>query len=469
MKKIYGLIVDCVFAVTSVFILFSCQKNQTDEYVYLRLDQASYMFKSTDADTCNVQIECNSEWSISTMPDWITVADQGEDYVCFIAEPNVSKEIRMGNVDFVSEGETSSLSVSQMFSGFNGRFYDLTQFAAPAMSRNGRYVGGMVGTRLTDGSTEYVFKMYDTKTGSVTEWEPTTEYNGVRYISNDGKVIVLYENFSAAHALFVDGNQVDVRLPEGYFNYRVTSVSDDYSIWVGYCQNLQTKKYHPLKWINGEPELLDMPESNLWGQKVSNNGTMVRGCSADGSVLYGTEWDTRGLVYWKDVEMNFIGGDPEFNILGYDNPNNPEELTSYTGIVADASSTRMSSNGRYISAAWYGFDEGYFPIMLDLETGNSEIVKSVGDGGGSVVDNNGNFFGGVPYRGNLSGYRFAFGEDPVPVTEWLDQTYGLKFVEGYMVAGISDDGKVLLGARAQVTVVGVQYSFWCVATDVFEE
>lgn len=467
MKHIYRKI-SGVLCTVMLVVLFACQK-ENSSYKYFRTDYSSYMFKSDGSDTCNILIESNVDWSIVQMPEWVSLCNEESDNISLVAQVNDSNEMREGNIVFSSEAGEYTVVLSQFFNNFNGRFYDLTEFSAPIMSRNGMYIVGMKGRMDENGAGVYTPVIINTRTGEREEWEPTYDLNGARYISNDGRTVVLYENYSGYHELYIDKEKVDVRLPEGYYNFRIYSASEDGVIWVGYCQDRSDGKYYPVRWTNGEPELLDMPEANLFGQDVSHNGTMARGCNADGSVIYGTEWDSRGLVYWKDGIMNFIGGDPAYNILGHDNPDDPNEITSYTGIVADASTVRMSPNGRYISTAWYSYFDGYMVTMIDIETGNVEIIESLGDSGGETVDNDGNFFAGVPYKSAVVGYRIGLGEDPVPVTDWLESVYGLKFVDGYMVKSISEDGRTIFGARAMNTVYGVMYSFWCVATDVFEE
>lgn len=465
-KKYIGLVL-ALF--TSVLV--SCQKNTAD-YGYLRIDQHSYMFKSDGSDTCRIGVESNVSWSLDGVPEWVELIEKGDDYVLLKASDNETKSVRVADVVFVSEAESPVLSLSQSIGGFNGRFYDLTDLAAPAMSRNGMYIAGMRGRLDDNGRGVFTPVVLNTHTGKVIEMEPTYDFNGMKYINNEGNVIVMSNSYSGRTEMFIDGEMVEVRLPEGYHNHRIYSASEDNTIWAGYCQSISTQRYHPVRWTNGEPEIMDMPSSNLWGQDVSHNGTMIRGCSSDGSIMYGSEWDSMGLVCWENGKMNFIGGDPAYNILGYDNPDNPSALTSYTGIVADASTVRMSPNGRYVSATYVSWDEsytGYMVTLIDLETGNVEIKESLEDSGGATVDNNGNFFGGVPRKSPMLGYKMSFGEEPVPMTEWFQSEYGLSFVDGYMVQTISEDGKTILGARAQMTVYGVKYAFWCVATDVFKE
>lgn len=458
-----------VLALLGMFSMSSCQK-MDEGYDYLRIDKSSYMFKSNGSDTCRIGVESNAEWRLGELPEWIEIAGQGDDYVELVAKANDTKKIRMADIVFESETESPVISVSQTYEQFNGRFYDLTEYMAPVMSRNGMYVAGMRGRLDETGTGQYTPVIINTYTGEKQEWKETSEFNGVQYISNDGKVVVLFENYSGRTEMFIDGEMIEVNLPDGYFNYRIYSASDDNTIWVGFCQNQTTHKYYPVKWTNGEPEFLDSPEDNLCRQGKCYNGVMARGCSSDGSVIYGSEWDYMGLVYWKDDEMVFLGGDPAYNLVEC---NDLGQVMEYSGIIATASCERMSYNGRYISTSYFSLDDNHYPVMIDVETGNVEIQDSFfsteGGGTGVFVTDDGKFFSTSPYRVNTSGFVSQFGSDPVPVTDWLASEYGMSFVDGYTVSKVSSDGNVVFGARAKMTVYGVMYSFWCVATDVFEE
>ena len=85
---------------------------------------------------------------------------------------------------------------------------------------------------------------------------------------------------------------------------------------------------------------------------------VVRGCSADGSMAYGSTWDNLdfGMLYWdKDGHVHWAGEDiyqvEPTEMIG---PMG-EPYTDYlvTGLQVQAEAFNMSPNGRYIGGLYY--------------------------------------------------------------------------------------------------------------------
>lgn len=85
-------------------------------------------------------------------------------------------------------------------------------------------------------------------------------------------------------------------------------------------------------------------------------GVTARGCSADGSVIYGSTWDNLdfGMLYWKEGKVDWVGSDVrEVETVQIDN--GIGETIDYrlvNGMIATAEYTKISPNGRWIAGAY---------------------------------------------------------------------------------------------------------------------
>ena len=452
-----------LIAIACVLIAASCTKEQGE---YLNLSVTSYTFGSSGNDTLRVGVSTNAgEWRAEADNAAISVENDGGEAVITMS-PNESGEYVEGTVVFRAGSLTSELRVDQMPKSFvyDGTFVDLPLYAGAAMSPNGKYIC-YVTQNLVEGSTyEYKAYLLDTESCEIEQLEmpPYTgsysnnNYKGISCLSDDARIIVFEDSGNAIRTMTIDGELYQVSLPSGYDNPKVSAMSGDGRIWVGFCQD-NDNRYWPCKWTDGEPEILDSPEFKFDGVTPLNNGSMARGCSYDGSVIYGSEWDNFLLVYWKDGKMFNIGQEQCEIIEG-------QYGTGCRGLHLTAQETRMSADGRYIAVKFGRSTEGY-PALVDTKTGQYKLIESV-DGAAMSVAPDGTVFGGLPSYGVQIGVVFDFDAGSYTAFgDLMQQKYGITLSDNRMIAQVSADGNVLFGQRAVSIGGSTTYPNWFLRLD----
>lgn len=462
MKKIvYRFVFVLQFAIIAG-ICGSCSKDVS--YEYLRLSLNSYTFSADGYDTCRIGVESNVEWTVGEIPEWIDIVETGQDYLLLTASANDLGQDRECLIAINGGDECEEFSACQMHVFFDDRMIPLYDLNMPVISRNGKYMAG-VRIEYTPENPDLPLArlvVRDLVTGEVTEREDLyEEYDCINAISDDGRTVVFYNFATLACGIMKDGSFSELILPDNYYFPVVSNMSADGSVMVGWCNSKTERGYFPVKWINGEPEILERPEKNLSGKPLGN-GAMARGCSADGSVVYGSEWDTYGLVYWKDGKMYHAF---ENNIEH--NPKDPA-MDEYSGVIVYSDRFKISNNGDYIAASYRPLgnmpliSSGH-PCMVDTRTGNIAIIESI-DGRSVAVGNDGLFFGGSTFSNMSNGHVSFFGEEPVSLSQWMADK-GICMLDNNQVLQISDDGNVFLGATYKVTMLGVVYQYWVLVLD----
>lgn len=209
-----------------------------------------------------------------------------------------------------------------------------------------------------------------------------------------------------------------------------------------------------------EPELLQIPEENMNGTQL-RNGAMARGCSEDGSVVYGSEWDTQGVVYWKNGEMKYIAKETAIartTLVSNMFTGELDEVEDYAYLKKNAERYCISPNGRYIACTFYDFytDESgsepssdiNYPALVDTETGEAILFDKAGfmKSMGTTASNDGTLFGNTTDSGDPQGYVFTKGTSSgVPVGEWMMSEYGIITDNNRYVMNISADNNTVSG------------------------
>ena len=128
---------------------------------------------------------------------------------------------------------------------------------------------------------------------------------------------------------------------------------------------------------------------------------MARGCSADGSVIYGSTWDNLdyGMLYWKDGKVDWVGSDVR-EVRTVQIENGIGEMIDYNivnGMICTAELTNISPNGRWIAGTYRTEDypsprnyvQARYPAFFNTETGTTTIVKDFGEGSAAHVTDDG--------------------------------------------------------------------------------
>lgn len=288
------------------------------------------------------------------------------------------------------------------------------------------------------------------ETGEETRYKPSTEYNGIRAVCDNGRMLSLTQG-SVGCILLVDGTETEIPIPASYETPVVTGFSADGNIMVGYAKEADSYCYRPVKWTGMEPEILEIPETDMLGEAYFQ-GAMARGCSSDGSIIYGSEWDTQGFVYWDSEGMHFAAKETSVT-RPIDYMGMTIEMPAYFKKTAEGYS--ISQNGRYVAGTFTDYlpDENGnyqvatvdYPAVYDTQADELTVFDDLAGYSAFFVDNNGNVFGGMAGMGYILSESGA-----LPVDEWMQSNYGVTMSGDRYIMNLSDDGMRMGGWRAEI-------------------
>lgn len=452
-----------------VISLFTVACTKTIEQDQIYLSHSSFTFASI-GENLEIGVDANVAWEVVNELDWITVEDKSDTSVVFTALANDSDQSRSGVVKFVAGNAIKLLNVSQIGRSFSGKFVDINGLTNIVFSRNGRYYAGLRFEYLSDGYTAvYYPTIVDTYTGEVRELGQTSSNTPISIISNDG------QTFVRGNVIYDNDGETEVEM-SGYFNVSLTAMSSDKSVIVGYAQEDATRLYVPVKWTNLQPEVLEIPDLNARGDAL-RAGAMARGCSDDGSVVFGSEWDSFGLLYWKNGQMFFPGKEYcEKKTVLIESMFGIIESDVYCLITKTAEAFGISPNGKYITAGYNDYRENgdqpaielSYAVVIDTETNDVHFIKSetIDQLVGLTVDDEGICYGGTPAYGISEGYVMDYSISSIDaVSDWMQGKYGIAVDQDRVISGVTSDGNVIYGLKPVQTLLGVQYNSWYYIVD----
>lgn len=447
-------------------LVLSCTKIIESDQIYL--SYSSYTFNS-GCDSLIIGVNSNTDWYVECSADWVNFSEIDDNSVKVSVTENITKEKRTAVLEFVAGTQIKKMDISQLFNSFSGHFADFDE--SLCLSRNGKYGAFLKAEYYDDGTDKVMIVIKDCETGKdIRAIDGKRTYTGINAISNDGRIIVV-RNTSGVD-VYKDDAIVDFSVPECN-SYVIHSISYDNRIMVGYAYSNSPKRYYPVKWTDGKPEILPLPDYDILGNELVNGG-MARGCSDDGSVIYGSEWNTTGLIYWKNGEL-FYPSDENKEIKVIRKEVNgvltDVEVTCYYAQTAE--SCNISANGRYIASTMRDYidlgqnevsQEVYYPVIVDTETCKGHVIRITGltDFAGMTADNDGLCYAGTPRYGVKEGYVFDFRTmTALTLQEWMSSRYGIIIGTNRLVSSVSDNGKMIFGSRVEETLTGTQYPVWC--------
>ncbi len=452
-----------------------CSDDETVEADHILLSADTYTFSDGDGETFKIDVRANVPWTVEIENDWIIQVARDDNSVTLGVQSNPATALRTGKVSFTGNGTGATFVARQLPASYKGTFRNLDEWMGGSdvsMSPGGQYVAGMAAELLPSDEYQFVPEIIETATGKRTRLDPVTMYDGIRAVSDDGRTVILSHSGNALTSVSTDNIRHEPGLPAGYAYPYIEAVSADGSVWVGTCKDLATRANHPVKWTDGVPELLPEPENNALGQPVSN-GILARGCSADGSVVYGTEWDWFGIVYWKDGKVAYAGQElikPHTETI--QGVFGPTELQLLDRPKLEANNQRISADGRYLAGTYtaeyiegnYVFANNY-PFLFDIETGKATVLTDNPDEVGLTADDEGNYYLGAPAMGTSAGYVYDNAGNHYELREWAAQRYGIVLNDNRVISKISPDGKVVFGYRPVTAAQGLAFGYWYYVTE----
>ena len=454
-------------------LLFVGCTTETTETHYVKLSEVACTFLGEGGPKV-ITVEANPGYEVSSSASWLKGGDEGESSFSLTADANDSGSERVAEVT-VTAGEASVvISVNQLPSDSEMAHYRLlNKFNYGAVvSPNGRYAGGSYQTRNNDDTYNYHVVIIDLETE---EWHEVGEFHSSLYkptipscITDDGTLFFSEYNTygNLVSTLSGDNYLLEKAYPDWIGEANVEATTADGTVWVGYQQWMNGDDameagydgghYMPIKWTNGEPEILPLPEKNYRNEPWPyGRSVMARGVSYDGSVIYGSAWDNtnQGMVYWKDGEVHWAGEDiREFEevtlIRQEDGKEVPFTLTK--GLMVYAERTNISPNGKWLCAA-YAVDtatEGMHdvitskcPAFFNTETGKTYIFDEYSGSARSATDDG---IGFIVNSGGASGYvvDIESGTQLGTTEQWIYDNYGITVPAGY-IQRLCPNGMVL--------------------------
>lgn len=456
-----------------VFAFAGCTDDEVD-YTYLGVSGDSYTFDGVAPETYKIEVSSPMEWSYKIEGDWVIEVAKDATSLTIGATVNDAAGERPGKIVFTAGTQTQTVTLCQLAAGADTKkagYHMINDFLPVIMSPRGTYVGGLVSVMEEDESTQQFPVLIETATGKRILLEPISAADiTISAISDDGTMFFTV-GWSNCIGIKIDGTVFDVAVPEGYSGYSVESISADGKVMVGYAMGGPNGGYHGMKWTDPEvtPEVLESPELNGIGEPLMV-GVMARGCSADGSIIYGTDWDVMTPVYWTaDGKVHQAGEDIKTSEIGViDSPWGGEEnVEVFSCATLEASPRNMSPNGRYLAVDYTEqkivdkkIIEGHFPVLIDLQTNKSVIVRECEDAGGLTVTNDGTLMIGTPAMGVASGMVYnPSSKTVVNSSEWIKQRFNLIIAEDVPIIHVSQDENVVLCWRPRLSPVSSSWLY----------
>lgn len=426
--------------------LVSCQeKQEAPSYIYP--EYSSYSFGHMP-DTLQIYVESNVDWNIDREAGWLgaskSEAQDGAQWLTVTVMENSEIEPRTASITLSAGTVSSEITITQKGAEFMGLFENLAEYPYTYGVMSSQNVKYIIGMKEADAEGYYIPEIINVMTGERRELEATDQWDYAVAVSDEGDDYILNSRRFGGYLVCVDGQEMKLTAPEGYKidGVSVQGMSGDGRVIVGalYSNENGTGRF-PCRWVDGECEILERPDTSSYGTPTAPYGTLARDCSADGSVIYGTEWSTSSyaLCFWRDGKMFYPGGD----------------YAVKNGYYADriyktAEYGALSVNGKWLAAS-YGKTTGETnPVIINTETYEVSILDNISsDMVGLTCSDDGLLFTASPAMGCTTGHVI----DPeagtsVMTEEWFKSEYGLNLSSGRMIYKVSDDMTRYFGTLA---------------------
>lgn len=450
MKKIFLQSILFVSA-AMVGLLTGCTSETKSETLSVSDAQITLLGDGSETQSVTI-LNAPGAVEVEALADWVKVSEIVDNVFTVSADPNDMGSERSTRIMLTSGKTSAEISVRQLAVdelGVHYRYMNDYRFAA--MSPGGRYIGAVREEFTSDGEQGFIPAFLDTETGELTELPiirtSACNIQGFSTVTDDGKMFVFNANNTNSGIIDIEGNltfpeeikdsglDMDGRRPV------VSAVSTDGSIWVGYqFRNVGGYIYRPVVFENGTPRLLPMPETDSNGNDwtVNGAGMIACGCSADGKIIYGTEFgEFLCMVYWT----------------AEDNYSTPRWVSQENSFFCANDNTCISPNGEWL-AGLTGTADAYSGGFYNLKEQKFYPAD------------------GTPIGVTDDGFGFTTGAQVVDIVNntsrsaasWIQDNYGISISSGsieYMTA----DGRCLMGSRTEMGGIGELIFRWFIYKD----
>ncbi|HIW98300.1 MAG TPA: BACON domain-containing protein [Candidatus Tidjanibacter gallistercoris] len=468
-------------------VFFSgCTKTENPDQ-YIKTDMISCSFRGTDALPVRIEVESSpNAWKAEASATWIRITEQTDSYIVLNADDNPDSTEREGEVTIQAGSLTRTIRVTQASDiRLQSSYYSFKDYTMGAViSPNARYAGGYIGildendrnqwilnvvvTDLRDGK-EYWLEPFSQNLYALYDPCAVTDGGDIFFHCEDGRIVC----FGLSGDITVLDNVPGAGKP-----WVSQVASDESGVWVGWCSGGETV-YSPVKWTDGTPQILSKPETTYRGGEWYQ-GCMARGCSLDGSIVYGTAWEgfDAGLIWWDASGTPRWVGEKvrEIKPVKMLDPKTQEyyDYNLVDGIMGDGTSTCISPSGKWIAGTYRteeldeqetGIVATSCPAFYDTENDEVYLFPEFEGAAGLTVTDDGV---GVVGIGATSGILtstlmvdITAGVELGSSTDWIYDNLGIIIPDGSYLTYISPDGATAFGYDLKGEVEMMR--MWCVA------
>jgi len=469
-------------AAVAAIIATGCSSHEEDKSI--SLDQIAVSFPAVEAEPITVKVTGSTAWTATPSEEWIEVTP-GEGEFTVTVTDNTATEERNGSVVVSAAGcKDAILTVNQLAGEASTAVYRfLEEFGGnkAALSPSGRFLACYITGIMDDDQFCHTPVLIDIEKDEEyrleTLPEPMYALTCTNAVSDTGTAYYEY-SYNFTLQADIEGNIVKMEVPEGYTSLFIYGCSGDGSVLVGTAQKWMefSSSYFPLKFTNGVMEVL--PTTGLsYHDTESWGGVIARGCSIDGKIVYGTDWENfyGGMCYWDADEGN------EFHWVGEECGHRyvrKEEIgwdDMYEGILVDGvqgwgGANYLSPNGKWIAGEYTAesasedkttFISTARPYFFDLENKQGYIIDGYGDpidspmNGYAVTDDGIGFISQKTLATSCIVVDARTGNNLGDLPTWVENEYGISIPDGF--ACYCAPNGVLYGRRPDFGGLSVTY------------
>ncbi|MBD3592114.1 BACON domain-containing protein [Bacteroides sp. GM023] len=446
----------------------SCKDNKAD---YINLSANSFTFNADGKEELKINVEASQDWSVEYVGKWVIEKGKDANSIMLGATQTQNGSVRSAQVIFRAGEAVETVNLTQLGTTITFSLLEPTSVYT-IMSPGGKYIGGV--TSAMEGSKyKYTPFTIHIATGRKEEKPAIMDVSHVASSISDEGFFVIYEEAKGIAKYYDENNNLTtMNIPASFESPQVSATSADGNILVGYAKNTTDKRYYPIKWTGGTPKILDIPEESLFGELI-DVGVYARGCSADGSVVYGAIADDQSALIWKgDNKVKFVGenlikkhiitvntGAGDFSYLEVDRP------------IYYADCTSISMNGKYLATTFLEITAPNkavkvlsYPAYYDVENETLTYVKNLPDGfedaSGITISNDGILSFVCPATAFTDGYVYDIhSRTTMKATTFLRDEYGVIFTGNTSaIYQFAPDRKAVFGMN--MLLQGSAYQYW---------
>ena len=484
-------------AICSSAFITGCTTETKDNVHYVNLSQVACSFLGEGNSPLAVDVKASpAQWTATPGATWVKIERTDERTLTITVDDNGTGAERNTTITIEAGQASQQIRVNQLpLDSEFARYRRLETFQMGAvMSPSGRYMGGFTASIAPDDSWQYSPTIVDTETDEVYEFGPFPEslyYLHQTMAITDQGLLFISDGYNGGQiAIDTSGEIFIPEAPAGYrFRPEIQATSADGKYWVGFAQNESGSNgglTHPLLWIDGVPHELPMLDLNYRDEEIWV-GVMARGISADGSIIYGTSWESSdfGMLYWVNNGENtgkpkWVGEDVrKVTPVVLERPDGTTYETHIAdGLICDATATKISPSGKWIASTYrteeisenkQAIKKIQKAAFYNTETETTTIVEDYGESMGMYVTDDGIAFIAIGTYASTSSvvYDLNTGTDLGDMADWIKNNYGIIVPDGN-ISRITPDGSCVLGFSPLASASGVNFFWWYIAPPLEE-